>query len=172
MLKKVAITGPESTGKSELAEGLAKHFKTDFVPEYSRDYLKEIGTNYTLDDVIHIAKGQLSSEEKHQNLANRFLFCDTDMLVIKIWCQEVFNKVPDWVEKSVIDNPYHMYLLCYPDIDWKPDHLRENPHNREYLFKLFVKELEYYRFNYRVVRGQGNERLKNAITFVNSLSSG
>lgn len=84
MLKKVAVTGPESTGKSKLAEGLAKHFNTTYVPEYSREYLKEIGTSYTLEDVLNIARGQLASERKYQRLANRFLFCDTDMLVNKI----------------------------------------------------------------------------------------
>ena len=172
MLKRISITGPESTGKSKLASELAKHFNTSFVPEYSRQYLKEIGTNYTLEDVLKIAKGQLAHEKKYLHFANRLLFCDTDMLVIKIWCDEVFNAVPEWILKSVEQNQYDLYLLCYPDIEWKPDTLRENPNNRDYLYQRFLKELEYYKFNYRIVKGQGHERLKNAITFVDSLCSG
>jgi NadR type nicotinamide-nucleotide adenylyltransferase len=172
MIKRISITGPESTGKSLLASELAKHFKTAYVPEFSREYLQEIGTNYTLEDVIKIAKGQLASEKKYLHSTHRYLFCDTDMLVAKIWCREVFNKVPDWIEKAVLENPYDLYLLCYPDIDWEPDSLRENPHNREYLFKMFLKELEYLKFNFRIVKGHGAERLKNAITFVHSLGSG
>jgi len=171
-LKKIAITGPESTGKSELATGLAKHYDTVYVPEYSRAYLSEIGTSYTLNDVLNIARGQLESEKEYLRLAKRFLFCDTDLLVAKIWCSEVFQEVPEWIEKSILENRYDLHLLCYTDIAWEPDILRENPHNRGYLFELYLKELNNYKFNYRIVKGQGAERLKNAITFVNSLDGG
>lgn len=166
--KRISITGPESTGKSALAAGLAKHYHTVYVPEYSREYLKEIGTNYLLEDVLSIAKGQLFSETQLLQLANQFLFCDTDMIVAKIWCTEVFNKCPKWIENMLVELPYDLYLLCYPDLEWQPDTLRENPENRTYLFGQFVRELEYHGFNYRIVKGQGRERLKNAITFVDN----
>jgi NadR type nicotinamide-nucleotide adenylyltransferase len=169
MPKRISITGPESTGKSELASGLAKHYQTVYVPEYSREYLKEIGTNYTLDDVLNIAKGQLNSESRFLKLANQYLFCDTDMIVAKIWCTEVFNECPLWIEKMLVELPYDLYLLCYPDLKWQPDPLRENPENREYLFGQFVKELDLHNFNYRIVKGRGDERLKNAFTFVDNL---
>lgn len=172
MLKRISITGPESTGKSELASGLAKHYQTVYVPEYSREYLKEIGTNYSLDDVLNIAKGQLSSETRFLQLANEYLFTDTDMLIAKIWCTEVFNECPKWIENMLVEHPYDLYLLCYPDLTWQPDELRENPENREYLYDQFVKELELHSFNYQVIKGQGAERLKNAITFVNNLDPG
>jgi NadR type nicotinamide-nucleotide adenylyltransferase len=171
MLKRISITGPESTGKSELAAGLAKHYQTVYVPEYSREYLKEIGTNYTLDDVLNIAKGQIFSEIRFIQMANQYLFCDTDMLVAKIWCREVFNECPEWIEKMLIEHTYDLYLLCYPDLVWEPDALRENPENRKYLFGEFVKELELQNFNYQIVKGQGSERLKNAITFVDNLGA-
>lgn len=169
MIKRISITGPESTGKSKLAVDLAKHYQTVYVPEYSREYLKDIGTNYSLDDVLNIAKGQLFTEAQFMQLANQVLFCDTDPLVSKIWCNEVFSQCPEWIESKVIEHRYDMYLLCYPDIEWEPDVLRENPDNRKYLFDLYIKELEYFKFNYRVVNGKGSERLKNAIKFVNGL---
>jgi len=168
MLRRISITGPESTGKSELAAGLARHYKTVYVPEYAREYLKDIGTDYSLEDVLEIAKGQLRNETKYADLSNQYLFCDTDMLVAKIWCREVFNTVPEWIERMLVQYPYNLYLLCYPDLEWKPDALRENPDNREYLFDLFVKELEHHNFNFRVVKGHDTERLKNAITFVDN----
>jgi NadR type nicotinamide-nucleotide adenylyltransferase len=171
MLKRISITGPESTGKSELAAKLAKHYHTVYVPEYSREYLKDIGTNYTLDDVLNIAKGQFLSETQFLRLANRYLFCDTDIIVAKIWSKEVFNECPEWIENLLVEHPYDLYLLCYPDLEWQPDPLRENPENREYLFGQFLKELELHNFNYRIVKGQGNERLKNAITFVDNLGA-
>ncbi|MEE4260976.1 MAG: ATP-binding protein [Bacteroidales bacterium] len=168
MPKRISITGPESTGKSELAANLARHYKTVYVPEYSREYLKDIGTDYSLEDVLKIAQGQLASEMKYLDMTNQYLFCDTDMLVAKIWCREVYKKVPEWIERMLVEHPYDLYLLCYPDLEWQPDVLRENPENREYLFEQFVKELEHYNFNYRVVKGQDSERLKNAITFVDN----
>jgi nicotinamide riboside kinase len=68
-----------------------------------------------------------------------------------------------------VELPYDLYLLCYPDLKWQPDPLRENPENREYLFGQFVKELDLHNFNYRIVKGRGDERLKNAFTFVDNL---
>lgn len=169
MIKRISITGPESTGKSELAESLASHYNTVFVPEYSREYLKEIGTNYSLDDVLHIAKGQLLSETEYLQLANQLLICDTDAIATKIWCLEVFKKCPGWIENKIIEDPYDLYLLCYPDLDWQPDELRENPENRDYLFGEFEKELQSHSFNFKIVKGKGSKRLKNAITFVDKL---
>ncbi len=169
MLKKISITGPESTGKSKLTVDLAKYYQTVYVPEYSRKYLRDIGTNYFLEDVLNITKGQLFTEAQFLQLANQVLFCDTDPLVSKIWCNEVFNECPEWIEDKVIEHKYDLYLLCYPDLEWEPDVLRENPDNRKYLFDLYLKELEYLKSNYRVVKGKGSERLKNAVKFVNEL---
>ena len=142
MLERIAITGPESTGKSELSIKLADHFSTIFVSEYSREYLRNRGANYTIEDVLNIAKGQLNAEERVAYKANKLLFCDTDMLVAKIWCNEVFNECPEWIENKVIEHKYDLYLLCYPDLEWESDPLRENPNNREYLYEQYLKELK------------------------------
>ena len=85
LVKKIAIVGPESTGKSTLAEGLAKHYQTVWVPEYARGYLNKLGRGYDQSDLIKIAQGQLGLEDECVNDAKRFLFCDTNLVVIKIW---------------------------------------------------------------------------------------
>jgi len=171
MLKRVAITGPESTGKSWLAKNLADHYHTVWVPEYAREYLEANGSQYDFDDIAFIAKVQKEREESLANVATDVLFCDTEPLVTKIWSEVVFNKCNPWIENEINSNPYDLYLLCYPDIDWEPDILRENPDNRMELFELYVKELEAHGLPYVVIRGQGKERLKHALKFINEFVS-
>jgi NadR type nicotinamide-nucleotide adenylyltransferase len=169
MLKRVAITGPESTGKSWLAKKLAKHFNTVWVSEYAREYLEAKGPQYDFDDIAFIAKVQKEREESLANVATDVLFCDTEPLVTKIWSEVVFNKCNPWIENEINSNPYDLYLLCYPDIDWEPDILRENPDNRMELFELYVKELEAHGLNYTIIMGQGDKRFDNALNAVNRL---
>ena len=84
-IKKIAITGPESTGKSTLARQLAEHYKTVWVPEYARTYINQLNRPYERYDLMEMAKGQISQEEKLLLESNNFLFCDTELSVIKIW---------------------------------------------------------------------------------------
>ena len=162
---RVSITGPESTGKSWLSKQLALHYKTRFVEEYSRGYLKE-KTEYSKEDIYKIAKGQLETEIKTAESKPSILFCDTDLLVNKIWSKYVFGEVDKWTENKFIEHEYGLYLLCYPDIEWEFDPLRENPDNRLLLFEMYEAELKKAGFNYKIIKGQGNERLKNAVSFV------
>jgi len=169
MLKRIAITGPESTGKSWLAEQLAKHYQTRWVAEYAREYLAQNGPEYNLEDVLAMAKGQLASEEKAARQSQRLLFCDTDLLVTKIWSEVVFDACPPWIEQQFETHVYDLYLLCYPDIAWEPDPLRENPDNRDELFQLYKTALQQHDFHFRVVKGLGKQRLENAINFVEEI---
>ena len=164
---KIAVTGPESTGKTWLAKNLAKYYNTVWVPEYAREYLNKTGGKYHYEDILKIAKGQKKSEEKIAGKANRLLFTDTDLLVTKIWSHVVFNKVDPWIINELTKARYDFYLLCYPDLPWESDPLRENPDDRDKLFDLYKKELDSYGFNYGIVNGQGQLRLENAIILVN-----
>jgi NadR type nicotinamide-nucleotide adenylyltransferase len=167
--KKISITGPESTGKSWLAEKLAAHYKTDWVPEYAREYLEENGLKYSKDDLVEIAKGQVSSSQQAEKTNQQLLFYDTELIVIKIWSEVVFKECPNIVKEMLAMQQIDLYLLCYPDLPWEFHPMRENPDNREYLFQLYEKELRSQHFNYKIVRGSGEERLRNAITFVEEI---
>ena len=169
MLKRIAITGPESTGKTWLAEKLAVHYNTNMVSEYARTFFQNREYKYTVDDLVTIAKAQLKNEESIASVSTNYLFCDTDLIVMKIWAKVVFNYVPEWIEKHVREHVYDLYLLCYPDVIWKPDAFRKNPHNRQYLFELYVNELEQSNLNYKIVKGIGDQRIKNAVSFVDEL---
>lgn len=169
MLKRISVTGPESTGKSWLAEQLASHYQTHWVTEFAREYLEENGPDYGPEDVVKIAKGQLEKEEKAALQCRKLLFCDTDMLVTKIWSEVVFGACPPWIEQQFTTHVYDLYLLCYPDIPWEADPLRENPENREELFWLYESALRKQGFPFRVVKGMGTQRLENAINFVEEI---
>ncbi|CAN5555528.1 hypothetical protein BH10BAC3_BH10BAC3_28740 [soil metagenome] len=66
MLKKIVILGPESTGKSTICQQLATHYRTQWCPEYAREYLFRNGTDYSFDDLLVIAKGQLALEKGYE----------------------------------------------------------------------------------------------------------
>lgn len=160
---RIAITGPESTGKSELARRLAEHFNEPWVPEYSREYLSQLKTEYSFNDILAIARGQYERELSLLPQAKQFLFCDTDFLVTHIWSKVRFGKTHPWIEGMILQHPYDFTLLCYPDIPWESDPLRENPNDRELLYSLYLEELEKRNIRYGIVKGVGDERVVRAI---------
>jgi NadR type nicotinamide-nucleotide adenylyltransferase len=160
---KVAVTGPESTGKSELSGQLARHYNTLWVPEYARGYIDSLDRPYNQQDILLIAKGQLESEQAFVKKAEAFLFCDTELIVTKIWSQVKYKYCDEWILEKINENRYDLFLLCDIDLPWKEDPQREHPHEREYLFNLYREELTARAFPYFIVSGFGDERLNNAI---------
>lgn len=160
---KIAITGPESTGKTSLAQDLAKEFKTLCTSEFARNYLDEINRPYEFEDIEIIAKNQRKREDDLLLKANKILFCDTDILVTKIWSEFVFKKCSPWINQEFEANDYNLYLLCDIDIVWEYDPQREHPHKRQELFDIYKNTLEAYKFPYIIVNGTGNQRIQNAI---------
>lgn len=167
MIRRIAITGPESSGKSTLAKSLAQHFNTVYVPEFARQYLNDLNRPYNYNDIEFIAKQQMKLEEKLIKNAERFLFCDSDMLVTKIWCDVKFGKCHPWIENAVEENRYDLYLLCKTDIPWQKDPLREDENNRDKLFELYKKELESREFPFKII--SGNDRFNPAIQYLSEL---
>jgi len=168
-LKRIALIGPESTGKTTLCTQLAKHFKTTWVSEFARDYVKHLNRKYTRDDIIHCAKMQLEEEEKQTAMANRFLFCDTELITAKVWCEDVFRTVPEWINQAIKTHPYDFFLLTYPDLPFEEDPVRENPYRREFFFDWYKKELEQQKFPYQIIKGIGESRLHEAIAAIANL---
>lgn len=160
---KVAITGPESTGKSMIAQLLADHYQTVWVPEYARIHLLGIDRPYNYGDLLEIAQKQLTSEKVFEPLANKILFSDTELLVAKIWCEDKFGTCHSWILEALEKQHYDLYLLMDIDLPWQYDPLREDENRRTILFEKYRNELEKYNFNYKIVSGQDVLRLKNAI---------
>lgn len=183
MLKKIVIIGPESTGKSSLCELLAQHYETTWCPEFAREYLLTNGTNYEFDDLLTIAKGQLALEDEYTETLERNslalleegghlpLFIDTDMYVMKVWCEFVFGKVHPFVLENISKRKYDLYLLCNVDLPWVKDELREYPdlETREKLYHLYKGILQNQSVPWIDISGNYEERFAKAVKAVDNL---
>lgn len=180
MIKKIVIIGPESTGKSTLCEQLSAHYKTIWVKEYAREYLLANGTDYTFENLLDVAKGQINKEESGvQNLKqnegpeeSKLLFIDTDMYVMKVWCEFVFDKCHHWILNTIVERKYDLYLLCNVDLPWVEDELREYPDlaNREKLYHHYKDIMLNQQVPWVDINGNYEERLQKAMNAVNGIS--
>ncbi len=168
IIRRISITGPESTGKSALAEALAHHYQTEWAPEFARDYLSRLGRPYTEEDILTIARGQLMEEKRGFEKAVSFLFCDTELIVTKIWSEVKYQRCHPWILETIQTHPYDLFLLCDIDLPWEPDPLREHPDKRRFLYELYLNELTNRKFPFAVIRGTGPARLQNAISAIGS----
>jgi NadR type nicotinamide-nucleotide adenylyltransferase len=166
---RVALIGPESTGKSSVCALLAGYFHTAWVPEFARSYLETLGHRYTEEDVLYCAKKQIESEKLLLNVANKILFSDTEMINFRVWLMDVYGNCPQWIENEITQNKYDFYLLMKPDIPFENDLVRENPQRRDYFFTLYKSELEKRNFHYAIVDGTGEERFKSAVKAVEKI---
>lgn len=134
----IVFTGPESSGKTTTAERISIQYQIPFVEEYARAYLNKNGSDYSLQDIHNIALGQVAQETK-ANENNALIICDTDLVTLDIWAIEKYGRSLDQEDKLI--NKKH-YFLCYPDIPWEPDPLRENPKDRDRLFEKYKSYLQ------------------------------
>jgi NadR type nicotinamide-nucleotide adenylyltransferase len=161
-MRRIAITGPESTGKSTLAARLADHYHTIWIPEFARSYIDGLRRDYTYEDVEIITLEQMKQEDEQIAKAHDLIFVDTELLVIKIWMEHAFKKIPAWLEEEIAKRTYDLYLLCNIDIPWEYDPQREHPDLRKHFFDLYKKELIRRNFNYTIVSGDEEKRFEIA----------
>ena len=167
-LIKFAVVGPESTGKSTIAQAVARHFDTVCVPEYAREYCKNLHNEYTLQDEVNMYYGQIALENTLIPLAkNNLLICDTTIMTIKIWCDYLFGDTPQDVKEEINNRHYDLYLLMDIDLPWEEDPLRDFPEHREHFMGVWESELKSLKANYIIISGLGDERLKNALEAIN-----
>ena len=174
-MKKIVAIGPESTGKSTLCQQLSQHFQSLWVPEYAREYLVANGMNYSYSDLLTIAKGQIKLEEHitadtHKQ-SGKLLFVDTDMYVMKVWCEYVFGKCHQYIIDQIVDREYDLYLLCNIDLPWAYDPLREYPNEepRKELYAIYKDILINQNTPWVEISGDSQQRLNTAITSINKL---
>lgn len=177
MVKKIVILGPESTGKSTLCRQLAAHYDTTWVEEYARAYLLKNGAAYSYENLLDIAKGQIASEEQAVqqlsaiNQQPSAIFIDTDMHVMQVWCEFVFEKCQHWILNRIAERKYNLYLLCNIDLPWVKDELREYPDliSRRKLYCHYKDILINQSIPWIEVSGNYDERLEKAIRAVDAL---
>lgn len=169
MVKKVAVVGPECTGKSELCRFLASHYQTAWVPEYARGYLDNLVRPYEQHDLLTIANGQMRLEDKYEKDCKDLMFCDTNLYVIKVWSEFKFGNTHPEILKHIANRHYDLYLLTYIDLPWVADPQREHPHRREELYNIYLNEMKSQPVPCVEIKGLGDERRKNAVNAIDQL---
>jgi NadR type nicotinamide-nucleotide adenylyltransferase len=170
-LIKIAVVGPESTGKSTISKQLAIYYNTVWVPEYARGYCEKLLAECTWEDEINMFRGQLDLEKQMASEANGILICDTTFITVKIWSDHMFGRTPQEVLDKLPLHKYDFYLLMDIDLPWEEDPLRDFPHMREHFMEVWHNELKALKATYSLISGSEEERLRNAIRAVDSYLS-
>ena len=168
-IRKIVVIGPECTGKSDLSQFLADHFKTSWVPEYARGFLSKLNRAYHQNDLLAIAHGQLRLEDEWMQDANKMLICDTNLYVIKVWSEFRFGSCDPAIIKFIETRPYDLYLLTDIDIPWQEDPQREHPDKRQQLFEIYQKEMSNQDIPFVEIRGEREQRRKTAVEAIEKL---
>lgn len=166
-IKKIAIVGPESTGKSTISAQLAQYYNTIWVPEFARGYCEKLTEPCTWQDEINMFHGQLQLEKELLPQANKILICDTTFITVKIWSDHTFGESPQEVLDELPNHPYDLYLLMDIDLPWQDDPLRDFPHLREHFMNVWHLELKALNADYTVISGTDQHRLNKAISAIN-----
>ena len=159
-MKRFAFTGPESCGKTTIAKRFATQIEGSYVEEFARHYLEERNGVYSAEDLVNIAIGQRERWEETRGI----LIADTEMLVLKVWSEVRFGQTDACIDQALNEQYFDHYFLCYPDIPWEPDPLREHPEQRHELFELYRDKLVELNFPFTVLKGSVDERLLSCTT--------
>jgi nicotinamide riboside kinase len=161
---RIAVTGPESTGKSEMSKRLAEHFGGVYVAEFAREYLETHGPNYERETVELIAwrQNELLNQSFPEHI--KLVVFDTDLLVCQIWMEHVFGACPAWIQKAASTDSFDLTLLMQVDLPWEDDPLREHPRERETLFTKYQIALLKSGRKFECVEGIGEARFESAIS--------
>ncbi len=166
-MKRVLVTGPESTGKTELVNYLSQRYRGVAVDEYARAYVEGLDRPYTFKDVEHIALQQFSSYEKEYP-GEDWVFFDTWLMITRVWFEVVYQRVPQWIDDAIHKAEFDLVLLCAPDLPWVADRVRENGgEQRERLFKRYENELKGFGMDWELVSGKGKARFLMAEEIIN-----
>ena len=164
-VKKIAVLGSESTGKSVLTEKLAAYFDTAFVPEMAREIIEKTD-ECTFNHLEEIATLHAVTIGKKISAANKLLFLDTDLTITKSYSHFLFNKelhVEPWIEEA---NKADLYLFLEPDCPFVQDGTRLNETERNLLSISHKEQLKKCNIDFVSLNGDWNNRFMSAISIV------
>jgi HTH-type transcriptional regulator, transcriptional repressor of NAD biosynthesis genes len=139
-VRRVCILGGESSGKSTLAEALAKHFGTVQVAEYGRELWEARNGALSYDDLLHIGETQVAAEERALRGARQFLFCDTSPLTTLFYSRHLFQRADPKLER-LAERHYDLVVLCAADFAFVQDGTRQDAAFRERQHAWYAAEL-------------------------------
>ena len=172
---KIALFGPESTGKTTLAKQLADHYKTEWVPEFARDYLQERWEENqhicTVDDMMPIAYGQVLLENEKLTEANKYLFCDTNLMVTKVFSEVYYGFCDPLLNEAALEHDYDLFFLTDIDVPWEKDDIRDTPEGRETVFSVFKQTLIDNKKPFITLSGNKESRLAKAVMIIDALGA-
>ncbi|MCR4031588.1 MULTISPECIES: DUF4301 family protein [Flavobacterium] len=171
---KIALFGPESTGKTTLAKQLADYYKTEWVPEFARDYLQEKWEENkhicVADDMMPIAYGQTALENEKLAKANKYLFCDTNLMVTKVFSEMYYGFCDPLLNEAALKHEYDLFFLTDIDVPWEKDDIRDTPEGRETVFSVFKQTLIDTKKPFITLSGDKECRLKKAVSIIEDLA--
>ena len=171
---KIALFGPESTGKTTLAKQLAEYYQTDWVPEFARDYLQEKWDKQQaicdVNDMLPIAYGQTKKKNEKMATANQYLFCDTNLMVTKVFSEVYYNYCNPLLDQAAREHEYDLFFLTDIDVPWEKDDLRDKPEGRETVFSVFKQSLIDNNKPFITISGDASLRLKKAVSIIDDLT--
>ena len=166
-IARVCVIGPECTGKTTLAQRLAKHFDCEWVPEFAREYAEAKNNQLTYEDVEPIAKGEI------WHLASEIcdlVLEDTDLISTVVYARWYYGKCPEWIVDEARKRKADLYLLMDTDVPWFPDAARDSPGDaREDLFDRFRAALDEFDTRWVIISGDWEERFRAAVALVDEL---
>ena len=169
-MKRIVITGAESTGKSTLAQELSGYYGEPWTGEFVRSYVDQLRGELQPHDLEPIAEGQLALEDAALEQAQRLIIHDTNILSSIIYANYYFDTVMDWANDSFLERDYSLYLLCMPDIPWEADAgQRESPEARDKLHELFKDSLDILKIPYIEIHGTEEERMMQAVHAIDAI---
>jgi len=170
-IKRIVVIGPESTGKSTLSAALAQSLHTNWVPEYARTYLDSLRRPYGYKDLLCMARGQQQQEKDLAATASRFLICDTDLQVIRVWSEHRYQNCHLSILQSLATTHTDLYLLTDIDFPWQPDPQREHPqpHMRRYFFNVYKSIVMESKRPFALLSGNAEQRLHAALAAILNL---
>ena len=164
-IRRIVVTGPESTGKTELAQALAEKLNAVWIPEYARQYVENLDRPYDYNDVVAIAQYQVAQETEYAlKVGKGIIIFDTWLIITKVWLDLVFGKCPEWITDHIRSSKIDLFLICDTDLPWIADPVRENGgEKRKELFQMYCNEIRAFGFKYEIISGFGEIRTENAI---------